>query len=100
MVAHNAWFNEFLKDIPELHIIYLKTDTETAYNRVIERNRVGETIPVDYLEQCNYYHNTWLSSIIFNDKHLLINGNDNLKPHIATNWISLINDFIHNLLNK
>ena len=67
------WFDEFLDDIKDIKIVYLKTDPETASNRVIKRNRKGETIPLEYLSKCNDYHDTWINSIADNER-LVING--------------------------
>ena len=60
---YNKWFDCFLDDIPILGIIYLKCSPMVANERIIKRNREGETIPVEYLVKCNRYHDEWLNSI-------------------------------------
>jgi deoxyadenosine/deoxycytidine kinase len=55
------WFDEFLEDVPLKGIIYLKTEPETAINRIKKRKRVGEEeIPLHYLIRCNDCHTQWL----------------------------------------
>ena len=72
---YNRWFNEFLKDLPKQHIIYLKTTPSIAYERVKIRARKGEEIPQDYLDKCHQYHQNWLKSEY---------DGDNLPPLVRT----------------
>lgn len=55
------WFDEFSKLINHSLNIYIKTTPEVAFERVKKRNRSGETIPLEYLQKCNRYHNDWLN---------------------------------------
>ena len=48
---------------------------DIAYQRVIKRNRKGETISLDYLRICSDYHNNWFKK----EKHFDINGNGNYE---------------------
>ena len=54
------WFDEFITDIPITYFLYIQTDSNIAYQRVLKRNRKGENIDLDYLEMCNKYHDDWL----------------------------------------
>lgn len=92
---YNLWFDEFIKDLPKFHFIYVETMPEIADERVLQRNRPGENIPLEYLKDCHNYHNNWLSSIE-SDKILKINGNININTnaHILNNWYSDIDTFI------
>lgn len=88
------WFDEFLDDIQDIKVIYIKTTPEVAYNRVLKRNRQGESIPLEYLAQCNDYHNKWIDSINIHDK-LIINGDTDNRDsqfyiEITKNIIDLI----------
>jgi deoxyguanosine kinase len=65
------WFEELSRDLKVNELIYLKTDPETALKRVIKRNRPGETIPIDYLNDCHERHERWLHKC---DDVLLLNG--------------------------
>lgn len=84
---YNEWYNEFISDIPEPIIVYLKTEPEVALSRVIKRNRPGENIPLEYLEKCSDYHNLW---ILNNDENVILDGNDK-KLNV---WITLIKNRI------
>mgnify|MGYP001478495061 CR=1 FL=1 len=49
--------------MPNEYIIYLKTDPETAHERIIQRNRLGENIDINYINKCHNYHEYWLNNI-------------------------------------
>ena len=75
---YTKWFDEFLKDIPKQNIIYLKTKPKIAHQRVINRARNGEDIPLDYLEKCHEYHQKWLHRGVAGQmKPFQIDGNVN-----------------------
>ena len=59
---YNKWHAHFLDETPISGIIYLKCSADTAYKRVIKRNRPGETISKDYLARCKTYHEDWLKT--------------------------------------
>lgn len=76
---YNKWFEEF-NISHQIHYVYLKTDPTTSYDRVIKRNRHGETIPLSYLEKCHMYHDNWL-----HDKDpLIIDANMEHSPEYVT----------------
>jgi deoxyguanosine kinase len=94
------WFEEFVKDIPEEHVIYVETLPKTAFTRVNTRSRKGETIPLEYLEKCNDYHNEWLSKKrgIYDVMIVLDGEKDVLKnPTVIFDWIDLINEWIYKI---
>ena len=71
------WFNEFIDDIPPIHVIYLKTTPEISYERVKKRAREGEeVIGVEYLKRCCEYHDKWLEKE--NNIYIIIDGNKNI----------------------
>ena len=95
---YNKWFDEFIKDIPNINYIYIKTDTLIAESRVIERSRKGESnISFDYLQRCCNYHETWFDSL---SNYLEINGNINInnEPSYVNQIIKSFEDFIE--INK
>jgi deoxyadenosine/deoxycytidine kinase len=47
--------------MPARGVIYLRCTPETAKARCIKRNRPGEIIPLDYLQQCHEHHEAWIS---------------------------------------
>lgn len=73
------WFDEFTRDFPEEVTIYVRTDPEIAHERVIGRNREGETIPLEYLKMCHDYHEKWLSRQDIQDKVIILDGNKDIK---------------------
>lgn len=93
---YQKWFDEFVEDMPINNIIYVKTDPSTAFERVIKRNRQGETIPISYLESCHRYHENWLNNT--NISMLTLNGNVDLdkSPETLSIWLTEINSFIAN----
>jgi|TARA_R110002012_G_scaffold278402_1_gene466030 deoxyguanosine kinase len=54
------WFDELSRNLTVDNLIYLKTTPSTSFDRVIKRNRPGETISLDYLEDCHEHHERWL----------------------------------------
>jgi ribonuclease HI len=75
---YNMWFDEFLKDLPKIEIIYLKTHPNISNERVIKRSRKGENIPIEYLEKCHNYHEKWLEQ----DKPIItIDGNEDIEHY-------------------
>lgn len=73
------WFDEFTRDFPEEVTIYVRTEPEIAHERVIGRNREGETIPLEYLKMCHDYHEKWLSRQDIQDKVIILDGNKDIK---------------------
>ena len=96
---YTKWFDEFLNDIPTVKIIYLKTDPIISYNRVIKRDRKGETIPLEYLTTCNNCHNDWIDTIDDVNKLIIDVGNDNRDNTFYTNMLVIINRFIYKFYN-
>jgi len=91
---YKMWFEEFINDIPLTKIIYVKAEPQISLERVISRNRLGENIPLSYLQRCDNYHENWLSQTDY-DK-LTLDGNNNIKtnPDIMIEWIKQIETFI------
>lgn len=76
---YNKWFDTFaLKE--DITYVYLKTDPGVAYERVIQRDRTGETIPLQYLSQCHTYHEEWLRK----KKCVVLDGNYSNTPNLLS----------------
>lgn len=86
------WFDEFKKETPISGIIYIKTNPELASKRVLNRNRKGETIPIEYLKMCNTYHNNWL--LKSNIPILEMDGRVDFLNNISEKWCLTIKEFI------
>lgn len=85
---YELWFNEFLSELPPIEIIYLKTSPNIASTRVIKRARQGESIPLEYLSNCDKYHNDWLNSY---DNIVVFDGDTDINNVVNTYWSELIN---------
>jgi ribonuclease HI len=94
------WFDEFIEELPELKIVYVQTDPIIAKTRVDKRAREGENIPLEYLINCDKYHNDWLYNKELGEM-LIIDGNKdiNLHPEFINIWVEDINNFAE-LTNK
>jgi deoxyadenosine/deoxycytidine kinase len=91
---YKMWFDEFITDIPISKIIYVRAEPIVSSQRVIKRNRLGETIPLSYLEKCHIYHENWLYDSKY-DMITLDGNHDITKQHdIMPLWISQIKQFI------
>jgi len=90
---YNTWFNEFINDLPEIEYIYLKTDPNVAFDRIIKRDRIGENIPIEYLTKCHEYHENWLDQ---HSKKCIINCNIDIEEHpeILSEWLKTIDEYI------
>lgn len=92
---YNKWFYDFQKETRINAIIYIKTDPEICFKRVLKRNRKGETIELDYLKNCHKYHENWINNVDI--PVLIIDGNkENTNDNISKNIIET-NNFISKL---
>jgi len=89
---YNKWFDEFIDDFPTIEYIYLRTDPQIAFDRIIKRGRLGENIPIEYLTRCHEYHENWL----VNKQKCIIDCNVDIEdnPEIVSEWIKTINEYI------
>jgi len=90
------WVEEFKFNMPNEYIIYLKTDPETAHERIIQRNRLGENIDINYINKCHNYHESWLNNI----KNIcILDGNlNNNNPNNFEKWMIEINEFLNRII--
>ena len=92
---YTRWFNEFKKDFPEEHHIYVRVTPDVSFERVIKRNRKGENIPLEYLQRCHEYHDDWLKPMNKRDNLLVLNGNVDVfeEPDVLDKWVNEIETF-------
>jgi len=96
------WFDTFSEEFPVHKVIYVKTEPEKCFQRISIRARHGESnIPLEYLESCHAYHNKMLDKELVScvcDTQLVLDGNVNIYENVnqLEEWITNINDFIHN----
>ena len=56
------WFDEFLETIVIILRPYIFAPAQRfVENRVLQRARLGENIPLEYLKECHHYHDRWLN---------------------------------------
>ena len=90
---YTKWFDEFISEFTNFHYIYIKTKATTALERVNKRSRVGESIPLEYLQECDKYHNEWLNN---QTNVLVLDGNVDRSDYSYIDWIEIINKTIFN----
>lgn len=61
-IIYQKWYEEFISDVPIGAIVYIKASPETCLERVNIRAREGENIPLEYLKECDKYHDDWINS--------------------------------------
>lgn len=72
---YNKWFVHFSSIVKNIKTVYIKTKPEICMLRIQNRKRKGEDIiPLSYLKDCHYYHETWLNNITSQDI-IVIDGN-------------------------
>ena len=89
-IIYLKWFDEFIQDIIHTGFIYIQADPEICHERVEKRNRIGETISMEYLKKCHNYHEEWLKK---EENVLLLNGNVDFEND--NNQMEIINEQIN-----
>ena len=98
-----TWFDIFSEECPLHQCIYVKTEPTICHERIEKRSRTGEeSIPLDYLVNCNTYHEAMMETItpMFENKEhdiLTLDGNVNIyeEPSILEEWIKKIDALIY-----
>jgi len=88
-------FDTFKNDFNVDNIIYIKTDPDICYNRILKRARNGENnISLDYLQLCDTYHSNMVD-ILECDK-IVLNGNVDIYENVSqlNDWICQIHQII------
>jgi deoxyadenosine/deoxycytidine kinase len=96
---YNTWFNTFADEYPIHKVIYVKTDPEICYERIAKRSRTGEdVIPLDYLENCDRYHDDMVFTIYKEESNVVIDGNVDIysDESILKTWMHTIENIIFN----
>jgi len=90
------WFDEFIEELPQIEVIYIRTTSKVAHERVKKRAREGESvIELEYLERCHQYHEDWLNRE--RGLNLVFDGNVNIfdEPKVLENWIETIKNYMY-----
>jgi len=93
------WFDSFIEEFPVSKIIYVKTNPEICHYRITKRSREGESIiPLEYLDNCDAYHEKMLSTTSSSicKSQLVLDGNTNIYDNQCElkNWILKIEEFL------
>jgi deoxyadenosine/deoxycytidine kinase len=96
-IIYTKWYDEFISDVPTGAIVYIKASPEICLKRVNIRAREGENIPLEYLKECDKYHDEWINSE--NIPKLVIDADIDLKTNPEANFeiLKQIDTFIHSL---
>lgn len=89
------WFDTFAKQYPITHLVYVETTPEICHHRVHQRDRVGETIPLDYLQACHQYHTQFIQAMHPVERFVL-NGNLDIYEDatVMEEWLEKLKQFI------
>jgi deoxyadenosine/deoxycytidine kinase len=94
------WFDTFSEEFPVHKVVYVQTEPEKCYQRIVKRSRTGEeNIPLEYLTSCSNYHNNMLDKNLEDCvclDQLVLDGNIDIyenKKQIEE-WIDEIERFI------
>ena len=90
------WFDEFLDEMPQPSIVYVRTDPDTCAHRLGVRAREGETVPLAYLRSVHEQHEAWLMTGDPANRMLTINATPDItkSPAVVGEWLSEINRFV------
>ena len=90
MEIYTRWFDNFAKPYTSYKIIYVKTDPEICAERIVKRGRMGENIPLEFLRDCDKYHDEMIS--LYDEENIIrIDGNHNCyETNVLDSWIETI----------
>uniref|UniRef100_A0A6C0HS16 Deoxynucleoside kinase domain-containing protein n=1 Tax=viral metagenome TaxID=1070528 RepID=A0A6C0HS16_9ZZZZ len=88
---YNEMFEEFSTRAVDM-VVMLETTPEISFERVVKRGRVGEVIPLEYLEKCFRYHESMLQYM----NRTVFDANQDIyeNPELLASWLQTIDDLI------
>lgn len=87
------WYDEFSSYLHVDGSIYIYTSPKKCVERVQKRNRNGESIPLEYLETCNRYHDLWMNGR--NKPMLTIMNEFDIEPNEHMDKLEIFKKFIY-----
>jgi len=96
---YTKWFDEFAKLYQIDKIIYINSSPTICFQRILNRDRLGESsIPLDYLIQCDNYHNEFIeiTTKATTKATTKLNGNIDILKDLGelSRWVKNIDIFI------
>jgi deoxyadenosine/deoxycytidine kinase len=96
------FYEEYKDDFKLDGIVYINADAEVCSSRIQKRARGGEeSVPLEYLKNCQKYHDEWLDSLpegmVLNIK---TNEDVSYNGDRGTVWLEEIQKYINEVLNK
>jgi deoxyadenosine/deoxycytidine kinase len=75
--------------------IYVRAEPAVSFERILQRGRPGEMIPMEYLQNCHKYHDEWL--LLTSSPLLILNADADIKKDSETlaKWIRDISSFLN-----
>lgn len=90
---YNKWFDEYAGLLQDIKTVYIRTNPNICDLRVKKRKREGENISLEYLQDCNYYHEIWLYKE--SNNILIVNGNEETNTSVFFQ-----NTYYDDIINK
>ena len=90
--VYNMWFEHFIDILKNIKTVYIKTTPTKCLERIQKRNRKGENIPLDYLNNCHVYHENWLNNSNNSNNNVLIIDGD--LENTDKNYIKIMNNLL------
>jgi deoxyadenosine/deoxycytidine kinase len=89
------WVNEFIDEFPPVKFIYVRAEPAVSFDRILQRGRPGEMIPMEYLQNCHKYHDDWL--LLTSSPLLILDADADIKKDSETlaKWIRDISSFLN-----
>ena len=84
------WFDEFVKNIDIDAFVYLDISPEICFERIKNRNRNGEEIPIEYLNSLKEYHEEWIYALP-EEKVLVLDGKTNIEESLKQ-WLRFVSN--------
>ncbi len=93
---YTRWFNEFIGELPQPEIVYVRTSPETCLARAAMRNRHGEAVPLPYLRKVHAKHEAWLLHPPTTNRMLTLNADldTSSHPNVVLDWLREIGSFV------
>lgn len=96
------FYDEYKDDFKLDGIVYINADAEVCSGRIQKRARGGEeSVPLDYLKNCQRYHDAWLDALpegmvlnIKTNEDVSYNGDQ------GSVWLEKIKEYVSEILNK